>query len=77
MRRQECNIVPVTDDNGKLVACLEVKAGRLVQAKLKHNKPVHLDAVLNEEVIRWAGKAGLKIDTTDIRMEAAEAAATA
>lgn len=77
MRRQECNIVPVTDDNGKLVACLEVRGCRLVQAKLKHNRPVYLDAVLNGEVIRWAGKAGLKIDTTDIRMEAAEAAATA
>lgn len=66
MRMQKCNIVPVTDDNGKLVACLEVTGDKLVQAKLKHNKPVSEDGLLNKEIIKWAEKVGLSIKTKDI-----------
>lgn len=60
-------IVPVTDDKGKLVACLEVKKNKLVQAKLKYNRPVRDDAGLNREVLAWAEKAGLKVETSDVR----------
>ena len=68
MRVGKSYIVPVTDDNGKLVACLEVRESQLVQAKLKHNKPVSDNRELNGEVIKWAGSAGLEIKTKDIRL---------
>ena len=62
----ECNIVLMTDDIGMLVACLEVKNGVLVQAKLKHNRSVRQDAKINKAVVEWCGKANLKIETDDV-----------
>lgn len=67
MAENRLQIVFVADDNGKLVACLEVKNNELVQAKLKYNKPVSRDAKINAEVTEWAEKAGIKIKTSDVR----------
>ena len=61
----ECNIVLMTDDIGMLVACLEVKNGVMVQAKLKHNRSVRQDAKINKAVVEWCSKANLKIETDD------------
>ena len=66
----ECNIVFMADDKGKLTACLEVRHGALVQAKLKHNKPVAANAAVNKAVQEWAKKAKLKIKTRDVTVEA-------
>ncbi|WP_080325665.1 PcfJ domain-containing protein [Anaerovibrio lipolyticus] len=62
----ECQIAYMTDDKGKLVACLEVKKNRLVQAKLKFNKPVKQDRVVNASIVEWCEKAKLEICTCDI-----------
>ena len=66
MANGECIIVYMTDDNGKLTACLEVRDNSLVQAKLKYNKPVSLDPVINDAIIDWCKKAELKVDTADV-----------
>lgn len=62
-------IVLVADDNGKLVAALEVKGKELVQAKIYDNKPISQNAKLNAEVLAWAQKAGIKINTKDVDKE--------
>lgn len=69
MGGNELQIVLVTDDAGKLVACLEVSNNRkLIQAKLNHNKPVSNNAKINAEVIKWAQKAGVDfINCEDVR----------
>ncbi|GAB4272086.1 PcfJ domain-containing protein [Thermincola ferriacetica] len=59
-------IVLVADDKGKLAACLEIRGKELVQAKVDRNKPVSTDPKLNAEVVDWAQKAGLKINTSDV-----------
>ena len=69
MTSGECNIVFMADAKGKLTACLEVRRGALVQAKLKHNKPVSANAAINRAVQEWADKAHLKIKTADVRVE--------
>ena len=76
---QECNVVYMTDDNGKLVACIEVRGDAIVQAKLKYNKPVKNSAEVNANIIEWAKAVNLKIDTRDISVEenAGEADVTA
>lgn len=65
--RHECYITLMTDDQGRLKACLEVRNGALVQAKLHFNRPVKEDGAVNAAVVDWCSKAGLKIDTCDIR----------
>lgn len=67
MAANKLQIVLVADDNGKLVACLEIKHDILVQAKLKCNQPVAKDAKINAEVVDWAEKAGIEINTDDVR----------
>lgn len=67
MAANKLQIVLVADDNGKLVACLEIKNDTLVQAKLKFNQPVAKDAKINAEVIDWAKNAGIYINTDDVR----------
>lgn len=62
-----CNVVFMTDDSGKLLACLEVANGRLIQAKLKFNCPVSKDARANGAVIDWCEAAGIEIATYDVR----------
>lgn len=61
-------IVLVADDNGKLVACLEINGKELVQAKLDRNMPASCNAQLNQEIVAWAGEAGIKVKTPDIKM---------
>lgn len=65
--RRECQIVLMTNDNGLMKACLEIRGNALVQAKLKFNKPVSADAVVNSAVIDWCRSTGLVIRTTDVR----------
>lgn len=62
----ECNIVYMTDDKGKLTACLEVRGDRLVQAKLKYNKSVYHDPAINDAIVDWCEKTGLTVDTGDV-----------
>jgi len=50
------HIVLVADDCGKLIACIEVMGGKIIQAKLNRNKPVSDDAKINAEIIEWAEK---------------------
>lgn len=64
---KECNIVLMTDDKGKLLACLEVRDGALVQAKLRYNKRVALDGAVNSAVYDWCQRAGLEVKTQDVR----------
>ncbi len=66
MANGECNIVYMTDDKGKLTACLEVRGDRLVQAKLKYNKSVYHDPAINDAIIDWCEKTGLTVDTADV-----------
>ena len=64
---KECNIILMTDDKGKLLACLEVRDSALVQAKLRYNKPVALDGAVNSAVYDWCQRAGLEVKTQDVR----------
>lgn len=64
---KECNIVLMTDDKGKLLACLEVRDGALVQAKLRYNRRVALDGAVNGAVYDWCQRAGLEVKTRDVR----------
>lgn len=67
VRRQECQIVLMTDDTGLMKACLEIRGDALVQAKLKFNRPVSEDAGVNGAIREWCRSAGLVIRTTDVR----------
>lgn len=64
--KQECTIVFMSDEEGFLTACLEIHDGKLVQAKLRFNKPVYEDATVNKAVCDWCSQAGLTISTEDI-----------
>ena len=44
-----------------------VRDDRLVQAKLKFNRPVHEDSAVNGAVVDWCNRVGLKISTYDVR----------
>ena len=67
VKTQQCNIVFMTDDDGSLTACLEIRDNALVQAKLRYNKPVCDDGAVNGAVIDWCRKAKLRISTSDVR----------
>ncbi|WP_292017410.1 MULTISPECIES: PcfJ domain-containing protein [unclassified Megasphaera] len=64
---RDCQIVLMTDDNGLMRACLEVRDNALVQAKLKFNKPVSEDAAINSAIRDWCRMTGLAIKTADVR----------
>lgn len=66
------NIILMTDDNGKLIACLEIRKNTLVQAKLNHNRPCHRDETINKAVLDWAKKSKLKINTPDVAVPKTE-----
>ncbi len=55
----ETNIVVMTDELGKLKVCIEVKDGKLIQAKMFGNKSVYYEPKLQSEIINWAKKAGI------------------
>lgn len=63
---QQCNIVLVADDKGLLVACLEIKNGEVIQAKLKYNEPLCENREIQQQVVNWACEVGLRIATADI-----------
>lgn len=67
LMNQECRIVLMADINGALAACLEVRGGELVQAKLRFNKPVSDDPVVNDAVLAWCERTGLPVHTNDVR----------
>lgn len=62
----QCSIVAVTDDSGKLTACLEIRDGSLVQAKLDCNRRVSTNADVNQAILNWCKEVGLKISTSDV-----------
>lgn len=62
----KCTIAVMTDDEGKLLVCIEVADGEIRQAKLNQNRPVAKNPELNAAVIEWANEAKLKINTCDI-----------
>ena len=62
----ECQIAFMADDKGKLVACLEIRGDRLVQAKLKFNRPVKQDDEVQQEIIKWCKVKKIKIKTDDV-----------
>lgn len=63
VRDGETNIVLMSDDRGKLVACIEITDGTIRQAKLDRNQPVHKKPEINEEIVTWAEKVGVRYDT--------------
>lgn len=67
MATNDLQIVLVADDNGKLIACLEIRDGALVQARLRYNKPVAQNAKVNAEVTYWAEQSRIRIETSDVR----------
>lgn len=70
----QCNIVLMADDKGRLTACLEIHDQKLVQAKLRYNKPVWKDETVNRAVCDWCEKAQLMVRTPDVRQEPPEEA---
>lgn len=62
----KCAVVAMTDDEGKLLVCIEVREGAIWQAKLNKNRQVSNNAELNAAVLDWAKEAKLKINTSDV-----------
>lgn len=62
----KCAVVAMTDDEGKLLVCIEVREGAIWQAKLNQNRQVSNNAELNAAVLDWAKEAKLKINTSDV-----------
>lgn len=68
VRDGETNIVLMSDDRGKLIACIEVVNGRILQAKLDRNQPVSQNAEINDEIVTWAEQVGVRYDAcSDVR----------
>ena len=63
VRNGETHIVLMSDDRGKLVACIEVTDGTIKQAKLDCNQPAHKKPEVNAEIIAWAAQVGVQYDT--------------
>lgn len=59
VRKGETHIVLMSDDRGKLVACIEVADGAIKQAKLDRNQPVSKRPEVNAEIITWADQVGI------------------
>nr|DAU16190.1 MAG TPA: PcfJ like protein [Caudoviricetes sp.] len=79
VRKGETHIVLMSDDRGKLVACIEVTDGAIKQAKLDCNQPAHKKPEINAEIIAWAAEVGIVYDhCTDIdaRPQVTETAVT-
>lgn len=65
-------VVLVSDDKGKLVACIELQQNKLVQAKLACNKPIFTNARLQAEVLEWCKKCRIDICTGDVKQPKSE-----
>lgn len=59
-------LVGISDDRGKPVALLEINKSCITQAKLFDNAPVYKKQAVNDTVIEFADKCGLKINTADV-----------
>ncbi len=59
-------LVGISDDRGKPVALLEINKSCITQAKLFDNAPVYKKQAVNDTVIEFADKCGLKINTSDV-----------
>ena len=78
VRDGKTHIILMTDDRGKLTACIEVKDGTIQQAKLDYNRSVAQKTAINDEIVAWAQKVGLRYDTCpDIKPLTSASAATA
>lgn len=62
----KCAVVAMTDDEGKLLVCIEIREGAIWQAKLNQNRPVANNSELNAAVLDWAEKTKLEVATSDI-----------
>lgn len=67
----------ITDDIGKPIAEIEIKDNEIYQAKLMNNRKVRDNPEINAEIIRFAQKTKLRINTTDISLETKENTAPA
>ena len=77
VRKGETHIVLMSDDRGKLVACIEVTNGAIKQAKLDCNQPVHKNSEINAEIIAWANQVGItysRCEDIDARTQMTETA---
>lgn len=59
-------LVGISDDRGKPVALLEINGTSITQAKLFDNDPVYYKEKINNVVLEFAEKCGLKISTRDV-----------
>ena len=59
VRKGETHIVLMSDERGKLVACIEVADSAIKQAKLDRNQPVSKRPEVNAEIIAWADQVGI------------------
>lgn len=59
-------LVGISDKRGKPVALLEINGSSITQAKLFDNDPVYYKKEINDVVLEFAGKCGLKIRTRDV-----------
>nr|DAJ71736.1 MAG TPA: PcfJ like protein [Caudoviricetes sp.] len=62
VRQGHTHIVLMSDDRGKLIACIEVADGRIKQAKLDCNRSVSQKLEVNAEIIAWAEQVGVRYD---------------
>ena len=65
-------LVGISDDRGKPVALLEINQNYIRQAKLFDNDPVCYRKEVNDTVLEFASKCGLKIGTSDVLEPTAE-----
>ena len=78
VREGKTHIVLMADDRGKLTACIEVKDGTIRQAKLDCNRSVAQKTAINNEIVAWAQRVGLRYDTCpDIKPPTSASTATA
>jgi hypothetical protein len=66
INQREATIVFMSNDKGKLIACINVSNETIVEAKLFDNKPLCTNYAVNEAVLLWSKKAGLTVGTRDI-----------
>lgn len=68
---QHNQLVVVTDDDGNIMALLEIQSQRIVQAKLFANKQVNASCSINKACVDYLKRTKLSCQTNDIDMEAA------
>lgn len=66
VKQKNTLIAFLSNDKGNVVCAIEIKNNKIVQAKLKRNKALKVNKVLNDYVLEWARKNKLSIDTHDV-----------